>query len=228
MILDWDAVDTVLLDMDGTLLDLAFDNYFWSVLIPQEYAKLKGLSLEETKQALLPHFIEIKGTLEWYNIDYWSSYLGFDVAALKVGIQDQAKFLPHAEFFLEKVNTMKKRSVIATNADPKAFMIKNAKTQVGSYVEEVISSHDLGYPKEKQEFWYALEEQVGFDKEFTLFVDDSPAVLQSAYDYGIKHIAAIQRPDTSREGSVMTDDHAMSELPESIYRITGVIDLVMS
>lgn len=228
MILDWDAVDTALLDMDGTLLDLAFDNYFWSVLIPEEYAKRKGITLEETKQALLPHFIQIKGTLDWYNIDYWTNYLGFDVAALKIKIQDRAAFLPHAEFFLEKIKVMQKRAVIATNADPKAFMIKNAKTRVGSYVEEVISSHDLGFPKEQQEFWHALEEQVRFDKETTLFVDDSPAVLQSAYDYGIKHIAAIQRPDTSREGSVMTDDHAMSELPESIHRVNGVIDLVMS
>lgn len=227
MILDWEAIDTVLLDMDGTLLDLAFDNYFWSVLIPQEYAKKNGMTLEESKQALLPHFIEIKGTLEWYNIDYWSNYLGFDVPALKMSIQERACFLPHAEFFLERLNSMEKRVIIATNADPIAFMIKNAKTQVGSHVEEVISSHDLGYPKEKQEFWHALQEQVGFDKDYTLFVDDSPGVLQSAYDYGIKQIAAIQKPDTSRDGSVMTDDHAMAELPAAIHRVDGVMDLLV-
>lgn len=228
MILDWDSIDTVLLDMDGTLLDLAFDNYFWSQLIPQEYARLNNLTEEQTKEKLLPHFIEIKGTLDWYNIDYWTGYLGFDVAALKMGIQDQAKFLAGAEFFLEKVRAMEDtRVVIATNADPKAFMIKNAKTQVGSYVEEVFSSHDLGYPKERQEFWDELQEQVGFDKNFTLFVDDSPRVLQSAYDYGIKHIAAIQKPDSSRVGSNFTDEHAMDELPESIHRVDGVINLLV-
>ena len=27
-IISWDQVDTVLVDMDGTLLDLAFDNFF--------------------------------------------------------------------------------------------------------------------------------------------------------------------------------------------------------
>ncbi|MDH3916294.1 MAG: haloacid dehalogenase, partial [Chromatiales bacterium] len=34
---DWSTVDTVLLDMDGTLLDLRFDNYFWQELVPSRY-----------------------------------------------------------------------------------------------------------------------------------------------------------------------------------------------
>jgi len=227
MILDWDAIDTVLLDMDGTLLDLAFDNYFWGTLIPQEYAKQKDISLEETRALLLPHFMEIKGTLEWYNIDYWSEYLGFDVPLLKMGIQDRAQFLPNADFFLEKLKGMEKRVVIATNADPKAFMIKNAKTQVGSYVEEVISSHDLGYPKEKQGFWHALHDHLGFDKDFTLFVDDSPPVLSSALLYGIKNIAAITRPDTSPVEFAINNSEALAELPQSIHRVKGVIDLLV-
>ena len=34
-------VDTVLLDMDGTLLDLAFDNYFWQKLVPETWGREK-------------------------------------------------------------------------------------------------------------------------------------------------------------------------------------------
>jgi 5'-nucleotidase len=33
--LDWNNIDTVLLDMDGTLLDLAFDSQFWLQDVPQ-------------------------------------------------------------------------------------------------------------------------------------------------------------------------------------------------
>jgi 5'-nucleotidase len=32
---DWREIDTVLLDMDGTLLDLEFDSHFWLSLVPQ-------------------------------------------------------------------------------------------------------------------------------------------------------------------------------------------------
>ena len=40
---DWRAIDTVLLDMDGTLLDLRFDNYFWLELVPRKYGAMAML-----------------------------------------------------------------------------------------------------------------------------------------------------------------------------------------
>ena len=43
----WQEVDTVLLDMDGTLLDLAFDNYFWQTLVPETWGAARGLNLQE-------------------------------------------------------------------------------------------------------------------------------------------------------------------------------------
>src|SRR5882757_7567074 len=57
--IDWSQIDTVLLDMDGTLLDLRFDNWFWQELIPRRYAAAKGLSEEETRGLLAPKFIEV-------------------------------------------------------------------------------------------------------------------------------------------------------------------------
>ena len=33
-IIDWTRIDTILLDMDGTLLDLGFDNFFWREHVP--------------------------------------------------------------------------------------------------------------------------------------------------------------------------------------------------
>ena len=41
--LPWPEIHTVLLDMDGTLLDLRFDNHFWRELVPERYAERHGL-----------------------------------------------------------------------------------------------------------------------------------------------------------------------------------------
>ena len=224
--LDWNAIDTVLLDMDGTLLDLAFDNLFWVKVVPEAYVKTHGVSVEEMQKNVLPHFEEKRHTLDWYNIDYWSNYLKLDLPGLKIQHQQHIDYLPMAEFFLERLRKDERRAIIITNADPKAFMIKNAQTGVGNLVDEVISSHDLGFPKERQEFWSALEEQIDFDKSRSLFVDDSPQVLLSAHTYGIANIAAISQPDTSREGSAFTDETALTSLPASIHRIKGVMDLL--
>jgi len=226
--LNWNLIDTVLLDMDGTLLDLAFDNLFWVKVVPEAYIKTHGVSVEEMQKTVLPHFEEMRHTLEWYNIDYWSNFLKLDLPALKVNYQDHIDYLPMAEYFLERLRKDEQRAIIITNADPKAYMIKHAKTGVGNLVEEVISSHDLGYPKEDQNFWKELEERIEFDKTKSLFVDDSPQVLLSAHTYGIANIAAISHPDTSREGSAFTDETALDSLPESIYRVKGVIDLLGS
>ena len=44
--LNWSKIDTVLLDMDGTLLDLHYDSHFWLNVIPQQHALAKNISFE--------------------------------------------------------------------------------------------------------------------------------------------------------------------------------------
>ena len=50
--IDWDSIDTVLLDMDGTLLDLHFDNYFWTEHLPDIYSRKHQLDETITIEAL--------------------------------------------------------------------------------------------------------------------------------------------------------------------------------
>ena len=63
--LDWSVIDTVMLDMDGTLLDLQFDTWFWLTLVPEHYAALHGISVEAAKLRLRPKFVDIAHTLQW-------------------------------------------------------------------------------------------------------------------------------------------------------------------
>ena len=211
---DWALYDTVLLDMDGTLLDLRFDNYFWQELIPARYADLHGLPHAEAVAVLEPRFAAARGRLEWYCIDHWSRELGLDIAALKREAEDHIDFLPDVPQFLQAVRQLHKRVVLVTNAHQHTLAIKLQRTRLDSYLDAVYSSHDLGLPKEDRAFWARLREREPFSPERTLLVDDSLPVLRSAHAYGLARVIAILRPDSSRPPAAAGEFHGVHSITE--------------
>ena len=194
--IDWNQIDTVFLDMDGTLLDLHFDNHFWLEHVPQRYAQARELSLDRAKAELMARYENVMGTLEWYCIDHWSRELGLDIALLKEEVEHLIAVHPHVVGFLDEVRTAGKRLVLVTNAHQKSLALKLERTRLGGYFDAVICSHDLGLPKENPLFWEKLQQVEPFVKERTLFVDDSQSVLLSARNYGIRWLLAVLKPDT--------------------------------
>jgi len=196
MKLDWSQIDSVFLDMDGTLLDLHFDNYFWLEHVPLRYAQANAIDIEEAKQELLPRYRKAEGTIEWYCIDYWSNELGLDIALLKEEIDHLIAVHPHVTDFLDAVRRADKRVVLVTNAHGKSLALKMNRTQLGGHFDQLICSHDFGMPKEQSDFWRQLQSKEPFNKSRTLLVDDSLSVLRSAEQYGIKYLCAIYKPDS--------------------------------
>lgn len=194
----WEEIDTVLLDMDGTLLDLRFDNYFWLEILPERYAQRHELSLPAARARLAPLFVAKQGTLDWYCIDFWSRELALDIAELKREACGEVRFLPGAERFLQALHERGRDPVLVTNAHRGVLEIKAAQTGLARYFRRIVSSHDFGVPKEHPRFWSQLQAQLAFDPTRCLFVDDSIPVLNAARAHGIGHIFAITRPDSTQ------------------------------
>jgi len=192
----WQACDTVLLDMDGTLLDLAFDNWFWREAVPRWVARSAGIDPTAAREQVLAHYALKQGSLDWYCLDYWTAALGLDLRALKESCSHRIRYLPGAREFLGAARATGKRLVLVTNAHADSLAIKAGVTGLGGFFETCLSSHSLGLPKEAAGFWPRLQARLGFDPRHTLFVDDSHAVLGAAAAFGLAGVVAISRPDS--------------------------------
>jgi putative hydrolase of the HAD superfamily len=196
---DWNDIDTVLLDMDGTLLDLHFDNYFWLTHLPKRYAETHGVDEAEATQKLHSLIRAHEGTLAWYCIDFWADELKIDILSLKEEVQHKIQIRPFVIEFLQALKQNNKKLVLITNAHPGTLDIKLERTKIDSCLDMIISSHQFNQPKEAQAFWHSLQEFEHFDPQRTLFIDDTVKILDSARDFGIKHLLCIHQPDSQKE-----------------------------
>ena len=206
----WNAIDTVLLDMDGTLLDLHFDNHFWLQHLPQRYAELHGVSRALAEAELLPLFREHAGTLNWYCTDFWSRELNLSIRDLKREVAHLIALRPDADTFIQALRKAGKQVVMITNAHRDSLSLKLERIELAPYFDRLISSHDYGFPKEDQQFWHALQQDIRFIPARSLFIDDSLPILRSAGHFGVGHLLAVRQPD-SQAGPKDTEEFAAVE-----------------
>ncbi len=204
-------IKSVLLDMDGTLLDKYFDDYFWEHLVPEKYSEKHGMTFGKAKEELMTKYKHHEGTLNWTDIDFWSRELHLDIPALKEQIRHLIEVHPHVEDFLGTLRRHKKIVFLVTNAHFKVLDLKMKKTNIGKYFDSCITSFEMGYPKEDIRFWQKAENRLGFDKDRTLFIDDTEEILRTARKFGIRYIAfkamatSKKSPKASKDFPTITD-----------------------
>ena len=196
--LAWQEIDTVLLDMDGTLIDLHFDNYFWQRLVPERWGQERGMPLDYARRELEPVFAAVAGTLDWYCTDYWSEQLGLDILALKHEIADKVRWRADSRPFLDALRQSGRQLFLFTNAHPDSLDLKIQRTALDHYLDGLYSTHEFGTSKEHQACWQALHERLQFDPARTLFIDDSQRILLAARQFGIAHLLGILNLDSQQ------------------------------
>jgi HAD superfamily hydrolase (TIGR01509 family) len=200
--------------MDGTLLDLHFDNHFWQAHVPLRYAEARGLSREDARQELMARYHARAGSLDWYSVDYWETELEMDIMRLKEEVAHLIAVHPRVIDFLTAVRAAGKRVVLVTNAHHKSVTLKMARTGLRPHFDAVITSHELGLPKEDPAFWRRLQQREPFDPKRSLLIDDSLPVLDSARSYGIRNLIAIVQPDTKQPPKATADYPAIASFAE--------------
>lgn len=196
--IDWTSIDTVILDMDGTILDLHFDNVFWMQHLPAVFAEHNGLPREQGLGELLSRFQQHQGQLSWYCTDFWSQQVGFDIVPHKHDLKHLIRERADAFAFLAAVKASGRRLILATNAHRSSLELKLTVHAFGGYFDALVSSHDYGHAKEAQAFWQQLCAEQDIDPARSVFVDDSEAVLDSAVEFGIGTCVCVSTPDSEK------------------------------
>ena len=196
-------IDLVLLDMDGTLLDLHYDSHFWLEFIPTQYAVGHGQQADQAKRYVYGEYEKVYGTLPFYCYDHWTATLGLDIHELQHQHKHKIQWREDSLWFLKQLKKMNKKVVILTNAHPSGIALKNKQTELLSYVDIVISSHDIGEAKESEYFWGAVKKQLNSDFSRAVFIDDSEKILHSAQSAGVDYMVGINKPDSEKPAQLM-------------------------
>jgi len=192
----WNDVDTVLLDMDGTLLDKHFDDYFWETYVPEHYSLVHDITIQRAKEELLATYQKVENTLDWTDLDYWTRELGLDIPELKIRVNNLIDVHPYVIDFLRYVKKIGKSLFLVTNAHSKTLDIKLQKTAIGKWFDNTVCAEEVGLPKEDPEFWQGLQKFIPYDAKRTMLAEDTEKILVSAQKAGLHHLIYVARPSS--------------------------------
>ncbi len=213
----WTEIDTVLLDMDGTLIDLHFDNHLWNVVVPDRFGSLEGVCRDRAVEILYRDMLAAKATLDFYDLDYWARQTRLDIDAIHEELMPLIRYRPGAAEFADAVRRSGRRTILATNAHPRSVAVKHRALGLLDHIDICCSSHEFGAPKEDARYWNGLAHRLAYDPKRTLLIDDNILVLTSAERAGIAHLLCVAQPDSAGESRAdlpfPTFDHFRDIMP---------------
>ena len=185
------STTAILLDLDGVILDIEYDIKFWESWLPEHMARKLNLSEEEAKSEILTKIEMQKGTLNFYDLNYWDDLLNIDCMQIIKEKEEKCFYIKGSYEALQKLSALQNPKHILTNGDPRIQEYKAETQNFLEFFDSIFYSMYVGYPKESKEFWTLARHNLNLDFEDTIFIDDDFKVVTAAAKAGVKQVAWI-------------------------------------
>ena len=191
------STTAILSDLDGVILNLEYDIKFWESWLPEHVASQSNQSLEETKAKIQAEIDTQRGTLNFYDLNYWDDLLNIDCMQIIKDQEEKCSYLEGSYEALQRLSALKNPKHILTNGDPRAQEYKAETQGFLEFFDSIFYSMKAGYPKEQKEFWTLARHNLNLNFEDSIFIDDDFKVVTAAIKAGIKRVVWIT-PDKKR------------------------------
>ena len=185
------STTAILSDLDGVILDLAYDKKFWELWLPEQVTRQTNKSIEEAKAEIMTEIDIQRGTLNFYDLNYWDDLLNVDCMQIFQEKEERCSYLAGSYEALQRLSTLKNPKYILTNGDPRIQEYKAETQNFLEFFDSIFYSMHVGYPKESKEFWALVRHNLNLEFEDTIFIDDDLKVVTAAAKAGIKQVAWI-------------------------------------
>ena len=182
------STTAILLDLDGVILNLEYDVKFWQSWLPDHVANQSNRSLEEIKAEIQAEIDIQRGTLNFYDLNYWDNLLNVDCMNIIKEQEEKCSYLEGSYEALQRLSTLKNPMHILTNGDPRAQEYKAETQNFLEFFDSIFYSMHAGYSKEEKEFWALARHNLNLDFEDAIFIDDDFKVITAAAKAGIKQV----------------------------------------
>ena len=185
------STTAILSDLDGVILDLAYDKKFWELWLPEQVTRQTNKSIEEAKAEIMTEIDIQRGTLNFYDLNYWDDLLNVDCMQIFQEKEERCSYLAGSYEALQRLSTLKNPKYILTNGDPRIQEYKAETQNFLEFFDSIFYSMHAGYPKESKEFWALARHNLNLEFEDAIFIDDDLKVVSAAAKAGIKQVAWI-------------------------------------
>ena len=201
-LIEWNAIDTVLLDMDGTLLDDHYEDFFWDVEVPKRYAAKYIITTKEANKRLQKLYYKHEKSMAWSDIDFWEKELDMKLWSIRHQLRHLVRLHPHTIRFLRFLKKHKKRIYLVTASHPKDIDFKFGYSKIGGYFDGICTSFDFGISKHDKLFWKNLQKKLKYDNNRTLFADDKEKIVRVAKSSGIKWVIVKSKSSSKKPANM--------------------------